>query len=76
MDMETAVNFVEQNIGECITIHKIGHNHYMAIAYREHAPFENLKYSTHTVIETGCVSGVYEMSEEKAWNNFIERICK
>lgn len=74
MTTTEAVKFVEDNVGECVTIHKNNENDYVAIAYRENAPFSDKRYSTHKVNMTGCISGVYDMDFDDAWNNFTQRI--
>ncbi len=74
MNTKDAVKFVEKNVGECVTIHKINESYYVAIAYREHAPFSDKRYSTHLVNQHGCISGVYDMNFDDAWQNFSERI--
>ena len=74
MKIKDAVKFVEKNVGECITIHKNNDNNYVAIAYRQNAPFSDKRYSTHRVNQHGCISGVYDMDFDTAWENFTQRV--
>jgi len=76
MNTTKAVSFVEDNVGECVTINKISeadNGVYIAIAYRPNAPFNDRQYSTHLVNDSGCCFGHYDMSNEQAWKDFIER---
>jgi hypothetical protein len=85
--MEEAVAIVERAIGPCQVIAKFSphevvdgdtiittNNWYVAVAFRDHAPFKDKKYSVHDVFSIGCESGAYDLDYETAMKVFNDRM--
>ena len=73
IDIFKAANYVKDNVGEPIAIIKTDDQEFAALAYRENAPFEDRKYSTHYVYPRGCESGNYDMTLDEAFADLLNR---